>query len=184
MKLQVYTNVEVTAVSKIDDVNYQVTLSSNETIIKCKMYAKEKPEAKKYSVVIVDTFDIKTMTGNIVSLVGDEQSIYTFASGKLARNSETRYSTSGTKYTTYSVAGKSCNKDNDGKYPGLYTNTTHFRCPDFMSDKLTKECRGVGLLTETKFETYNEKLQEKNITKLLNIIYEDRVNYNAVDIGF
>jgi hypothetical protein len=183
MKLQVYTNVEVTAVQKLDDTNYQVTLSSNGTSIKCKMYSKEKPEAKKYSVAVVDTFDIKTMTGVIVRLVDDEQLIYTFTAGKLARESETKYAKSGTKFTTYSIAGKSCNKDSEGKYPGLYTNTTHFRCPDFMSDKLTKECRGVGLLTETKFETYNEKLQEKNITKLLNIIYEDKTN-NALDIGF
>lgn len=180
MKLQVFVNAEVTAVSKLDDNNYNLTVSSNGTNIKCKMYSKEKPEAKKYPVIIVDTFNIKTLTGTVVSLVDNEQKVFTFSAGKLAKDVETKYSKNQVKYDLYSVVGKSNNKNEDDKYPALYTNTTHFRCPDFVSAKLTKSCRGVGLLAETNFETYNEKLSEKNITKVLHIIPEDD-NNKAVD---
>jgi hypothetical protein len=180
MKLQVFVNAEVTAVSKLDDTNYEITLSSKDINVKCKMYSKEEPIKKKYSVAIVDTFDFKTLTGVIVSLVDYEQKLFTFSSGKLVKDSETKYSKNGIKLTTYSVLGKSCNKNKEGKYSPLYVNTTHWRCPDFISEKLTKACRGVGLLTETNFETYNEKLSEKNVTKLLAIISEDDDN-KAVD---
>jgi len=180
MKLQVFVNAELKAPKLVSDNNYEVTVVSGDASIKCKMYSKEKPIEKVYSVIILDTFSIKDMTAVVQSVVDTEQKVFTFTSGKVAK-SETKYSANQTKYTNYSVVGKSLNKNNEGKYPALYTNTIHFRLPEFMESKLVKDAR-VGLFTETTFETYKDKLQEKHTTRGVNVIEEDKDK--AVDIGF